>query len=272
MEFSWVFVSFAGALVLIFFAMFAVKYIDLQETRENGEIARNMNNVLLSAKSSDQYLTYDPKIPKFSLAFDPADCEKFWINNDVSLRFNEAFFGSNAKSNNYTIWSKSWNHPFKIDTFVYVSSTDTKYYFSGLDRLEDRMAGHYEIVSNPSEADVLVFANVVGDIYEGKELIIDEASKEVTFVEDNVTYRYHSDEFIYGAIFSYNSDFYKCAYDKILNKFDNLFSIYESKAGALGGCDYTPVIDSLGSSTADDLGDLVENNNWLSNYECRVVF
>ena len=97
-------------------------------------------------------------------------------------------------------------------------------------------------------------------------------TSEVTFVEEDVTYRYHSDEFIYGAIFSYNSDFYKCAYDKIMNKFDNLFSIYESKAGALGGCNYADVISSLQSATADNLGTLISNNNWLSNYECRVVF
>ncbi|MBT3394962.1 hypothetical protein HOA59_02055 [archaeon] len=270
-QFSWVFAVFAGMIIFMFFMGFGVKYMDLQETKESAAIARNFNNLVTSAKSSEQYLSYSPNIPPFKLFFDLDDCSTFWINDDVSLRVFGIVFGSNALSSDYVIWSKSWYAPFRVDNFVYVSDVSRKYYFDpSFASLSSLMEEKFLIVSNPSDADVVVLPIDVGNIYPGSEIVV--SSSSVKFVEEGSEFSHHSDEFIYAAIFSNDAFQYKCNYDKLIERFEFMKSSYLYKAQNLGGCNYSPIISALGSLSVDDSSALESENLALSNFECEVVF
>jgi len=270
-QFSWVFAVFAGMIIFMFFVGFGVKYMDLQETKESAAIARNFNNLVTSAKSSEQYLSYSPNIPSFKLFFDLDDCSAFWINDDVSLRMLGVVFGSNSLSSDYVIWSKSWYAPFRVDNFVYFSDASRKYYFdSSLSSLSSLMEEKFLIVSDASSADVVVLSSNVGDIYPGREIVV--SSSSVLFVEENLEFPYHSDEFIYAAIFSNDAFQYECNYDKLIERFEFMKSSYLYKAQNLGGCNYSPIVSALNSLSVDDSNALESENLALSNFECEVVF
>ena len=59
MQFNWIFVVVAGAIILAMFTGFAVKYVDLRESINDAEIGRGLDQIFLSAKSTAQYKTFD---------------------------------------------------------------------------------------------------------------------------------------------------------------------------------------------------------------------
>ena len=266
MQFSLTFAMVAGVILLLLFSLFAFKYVGLQEKKESVEIGRNLNNVITSARGNDQYLIYDPDISDFDLQFSLSKCGEFWINNYMKINTYDSLFGTSSFGSDYVIWSATWDEPYDIASLVYISPSDRSYYFdNSLSYLKDKFEGHFNVVSNSSEADVVV-VNSPG-MYSGREIVVDIDEVKL----DDQWYPAPSDEFVYGAIFAESAKQYECNYNLLINKFETLRNIYISKANSLS-CNTNDIIFALLSMNVSNFDSVLVENNRLSNFDCEVVF
>ena len=267
MQFSLTFAMFAGVILLLLFAMFAFKYIGLQEKKESVGIGRNLNNLITSARGNNQYLVYNPDIPDFDLQFSLSNCGEFWINNYMQVNTYDTLFGSSSLGNDYVIWSTTWDEPYEIASLIYISPSDRSYYFSdGLGYLETKFSGHFNVVDNANGADVVVVSS--SGTHSGREIVV--GTNQVNL--DGRWYNAPSVEFVYGAIFAESATQYNCNYEMLLSRFEILKNIYRTKAQSLAGCNYNEMIMLLDSMAVDNYEAVVDENYRLSNFDCEVVF
>ena len=244
MQFNWIFVVIAGAVILSMFIGFTVKYIDLRESRNDAEIGRGLDQIFLSAKSTAQYKTFDIG-REFDINF---LCNEFVINKNYRQEYDYVVFGGDVDNvEELIIWSREFKHPFRVDNVVYVF--DPKKTVAVSENVFGFAEGLPEgiRVVNPNQADVVV---------------------DVTGVE------YDDLAFVYAKMVS-NDDNYACGVGLLEDKFKNVKNIYYEKALNMQGCAglYSGFRTDLNLFNLDsDVEDLENKNRALNDVGCGVVF
>jgi hypothetical protein len=147
-QFNWIFVIVAGVMLLTFFIVFTVKYINLQEDRMDVDVARSLSLRFFGLAQSHA---------AGGLIIDDTEGGAYSFNpgHDVQLRYtclgdvgeivingNEEFarmkvteeivFAPTAMSiSSIDTWVYPWNHPFFVSNFIFLSPPERTYYFIG---------------------------------------------------------------------------------------------------------------------------------------------
>ncbi len=263
-QFNWVFVIIAGAVILAFFINFTIKYIDLQNQKMGAEMARDLDNNLNSL--SNNILTRKDEIALPLNADFEFNCNtnSFKINNFYNQYIsNKIIFSSpKFKTRILKVWVNSWKYPFKIDNFFYISSDKIKYYLypapsaiSAVLEIKGKIPDIFDVeilTSTSIPTDLSKYQEVRIISFNGnapswnfpnvKKIKIYLVNKKI----DNLPY--FGDEMMYGAIFSNE---YPCLFEKIKEQFKEIIKIYSSKATGLWSstsqqnCDYTSIKNKL---------------------------
>lgn len=305
-SFNWIFVVVAGAVILLFFAWFIVRYIDLQNTRLDYKVARNIDSTLLSLKASSQFKPLEDFGESFDFEF---LCDGISVNKRESIKiYDKIIFSSkniiDARSLN--VWTYGFDAGFFVDNFVYLIDTRQKYvlvYNNNKDFVEEfydvlplGLQGQFLVtdfpgavlVRSPKKRFVLFFEPSSGQLRELKSLgsvVFIEPKKvgEITFYNKNTleVSSFFGDALVYGGIFSDGFEGYECSRKKAMDKLGTISNIYYTKSKNLAKiqtnplCNYNTIgnlLSGFASSTKLDNMDFIYKSLELVVSENRKLY
>jgi hypothetical protein len=269
-QFNWIFIAVVGIIILLFFLGFLVKYIDLQDSKKNAEIARSFSNSILSVKGTTQYKNFSVSQP-FEVDY---DCENLIINKDQKFRMSHSLLIDNFNTNKLVFWVEEYKKGFLIDRAVFISDADLAYYFEDSNYLVG-LPPNVKIANSVQSADIIIGSSGV-DYPNKKDIFIDPSAGIIKFVDEGETFYLGSDFgdfFVYAAAFS-NAKIFNCTKEKLDGNFDRLKELYGYKIeqislGQVGICNYNLIRNAV---SVGDIDQMIELNNNLANLNCEVVF
>jgi hypothetical protein len=267
-QFNWIFVAIAGAIFLVFFGFFGMRYFGLEQSKENAKIVRAVDSAIFSGKGLNQYKEeFGEGFPKFSLSY---DCERIYVNDDQSLGLEHVVFMESNLENPLSLWSYKYERPYLIDSVVYVWDSGKKFYLD--DSLPEEFIENLPSglkTSDRGGADVLVYYGNANPV-EGKKVIA-FTDRFVGFVNEDKYFSYNGDyAFVYGAMFS-DVDSFECSKELLEEREESMRSLYLKKLDYLGSrCnEYGLLRDAIRRGDVDSIESLNIN---LDNKGCEVLF
>jgi uncharacterized protein YpmB len=115
-QFNWIFILIAGALILIFFVTVVQKQDKASTQNQNVDIRSKLNTVI--------------KIPSADLTF---GCNGYSVGGTSPFQLGESFSPGRIKSaeNVLLLKAEEWGLPYKITNFQYITTPDVKYVLIG---------------------------------------------------------------------------------------------------------------------------------------------
>ena len=288
MEFNWMFVIIAGAVILAFFVTFTMRYIDIQNEKDNKIVASDIYNALYGLQK-DPYQTETPLdlFLKTDLKF---SCKQVEVGNFFSQSLGKVFVfaPSEINTDKINVFLKPWKYPFKIATLFYLSAPNYKYYIlfdstslsfvNSLDLPKSfNIIKTTNIPNKDSNTKIISFTSQAGDV----QLTPSETGYAVI---NGKQYPVLGLPLLYAAMFSDN---YPCIIERLNQKFIEMIEIYKGKVDYMftttNGCDYSQLKNTLSkmeesikNKNYDSLIDLSktldeQNNNLLSS-QCQSLY
>lgn len=261
-QFNWVFVLIAGALILVFFA----GVVNVQRRAADRNLAFDilskmdliMSGALTVSKAGQLF-----DMPRAQIDF---ECNRLTLYG-VSRQFQDkiVFSPDVLKGRKLIVQSLDFNVPFKVANFLYLTTSDVRYVFVGDDdfakavfenfpenatkeivavsdisELEDRNNYKIRFIFVNTEVNVVLpdfVKNMKDDavsavkIDQTKVRFYKKLNGEfVSTAEDEFEY-VHTDTnaMIYGAIFSENSEQFNCSIDKAFKRLRNVALLYNER-------------------------------------------
>lgn len=265
-QFSWVFIAIAGAIILLFFGGLIVKQKSATDQKLSNVVANNLETIFTSTGISSG--TVDVlEIPDRSFNF---RCDGYEVGKSSTIPYNNKliFAPSFMKGQELITLTLTWYAPFKVTNFLYLTMPTNRYIFSGdenkysvLDRILPKKMNH-EFNEDPNykkhNYNRFIFLNsqpvMPSDFVDVNDnfvsaLQIDDSTNTLTFYKKegnkfNQTgkYNYLEDQenaFIIAAIYSDNPETFSCIMQKAFKRHSIISQIYESKATELKKSVYT---------------------------------
>ena len=259
-QFNWIFVVVAGAIILLFFTGFAFKYKDLQEKKQEIIFLNNFDKALTNLQSSGFKTSTSLNLP-FELN---VGCNNIYINEKHETM--NLFFSKNKLKDKIYIWYYPYEYPFKITEFYFLTDD------SGLNIETNNVNVINELIKDMPES----FKNKIKVNQGGsKRIDIQGNTEEGMVIINGKQYNYYGKGLLYGAIFSDN---YACLLDEINSRFEGVINTYQNKINILqrSGCNYGLINSRLNelklNKGYDLIGDIEDLNQGLASMDCPVVF
>lgn len=246
-QLNWVFVLVVGALILAFFGFIVIKQKAASDAKFSGKVSQQLNTLLVGAKVSSGTVQ-EIDTPDLSIRF---SCNDYYLGPASQRLGNRVVFAPEFLEGNKLItWALDWSAPFKVSTFLYMTTPYTQYivvdddrsqnFFNSLPDKLNKKAATYEqfiqdtVVSEDDTAVRFIFMNPDEGGYSpashelpptfdpttvsGVNVYTKNPPRRVEFMKpegnDLVTFgsaiEYTEDELLYGAIFSDNPEIYDC--------------------------------------------------------------
>jgi len=283
-QFNWILIIIAGAIILAFFSIFIIKYIDLQEKKEAVEIGRTLDESLRLLESTQTlYLPIELGLTTQLEYFCIDETAFIKINNnyDQNIKDKVVYLPTNLKDNSLISWVYSFKQPFFITNIIYLSSSSKKYYFyNAPEEIYNQIPNIFNkekvnLLSNlPDNKDVKIISfGVLPTTFEDAEvLVVDTENKKLNFNGQEAYY--YGDGLLFGAIFS-DYEHYKCIENKLLKKIHVVSDVYSRKASYLSAtnpsCDYTKLKTALDKlKVINKIGEYEETEKFLTEENMKI--
>jgi len=125
-QFNWIFILVAGALILILFVVIVQRQGSVSNQSRDIDIRSKLGTILTGAKQSTD-TTFVIDIPsKTEIDF---GCNGYSVGGTSPFQLGESFSPGKIKSvsNNIILGSSDWSLPYKIANFQYITSPDIRY-------------------------------------------------------------------------------------------------------------------------------------------------
>jgi hypothetical protein len=123
-QLHWIFILIVGALILSFFIFIVVKQKAASEAKFSGKVAQQLNTILVGAKVSSGTVQ-DIPTPEVSIRF---TCNDYYIGPASQRLGNKVVFAPEyVEGTRITTWTLDWNVPFKVASFLYITSPLVRY-------------------------------------------------------------------------------------------------------------------------------------------------
>ncbi len=130
-QFNWIFVMIAGALILVFFFGIVQKQREISNAKIADSLLTNIESIATGAAISKG--TVQPvDLPNVGVDFGCTDeCLCSYSIGDVRKDYNDKiiFAPSFIKSSQMLLWTLDWNVPFRATNFIYATASNNKYFF-----------------------------------------------------------------------------------------------------------------------------------------------
>jgi len=125
-QFNWVLILAAGAIILLFFSVVIMKQKSISEVSISSIILKNLEGILSGAEVSIGTVN-SVAIPKTKIEF---ECNRYRIGK-VSKEFEvmSVFTPSIIESNKLITWTLDWSLPYRVTNLLYLSSPRIRYIF-----------------------------------------------------------------------------------------------------------------------------------------------
>lgn len=131
LQFHWMFVLIAGALILGFFFSITLKQQSISQEKLELTLATDIDDILTSAIISKGVAQTFP-VPPSGLGFHCSEfCECTFTIRRAQKPFNERslFAPALLKDQNIVVWSLPFELPYRITNFLYLTNPTIRYYF-----------------------------------------------------------------------------------------------------------------------------------------------
>ena len=268
MQFNWIFVLIAGALILAFFFGFAMKQRSLSEEKLSLTLSADLESILTSAIVSTGTAQ---KLPvSEGVVFECSEgCDCRFRVGSASRGFGDMVVFSPGIVKDGVVWALDWSVPYRVTNFLFVVDANTKYYFVRRphDTLGESMLSDivekipplvdYDVLSDTDVSSLetdfdsvrFVFLNLdprtysLDDSFENADVsaVSFDGSFARFFVkrEDNVIFdmigqhSYFGLPLMFAAMFSYDDVMYSCGVSSALTKLRHLSAIISGRAKEL---------------------------------------
>jgi hypothetical protein len=138
-QLNWIFILFAGAIILSFFVSLAFWWTGNQNTKLAGEVMYRIETILTGASVSENTAT-KIDVPRANLRFscDAEECNDYGCASQFEIEGTgisqgtevDIIYSQNLLQADYLYaWTQSWSMPYKVTNFLYLSAPNVKYYF-----------------------------------------------------------------------------------------------------------------------------------------------
>lgn len=145
LTFNWIYVLIAGAVILLFFVGIVVKQKSVSQTQLEGDVVKILESILTGATVSEQTKNFidTSGLRDFTLEFvcelDPGGGFRDVFSHygiegrsaRVETPIEVIFAPQKIQTTQLIVWSMPFELPFKIMDFLFVTSSNTKYYIIG---------------------------------------------------------------------------------------------------------------------------------------------
>jgi len=129
-QFNWMFVMIAGAIILSFFVLFVVKQKDAADQKLGAALIKNLESELTTARVSGGTAAKIP-LQDLELLF---SCEDYRVKDLSESINNRAIFSPDrVEGRTMYLWSVPWSLPFKITNLLFITSPSVRYVFIDTD-------------------------------------------------------------------------------------------------------------------------------------------
>lgn len=265
-QFNWVFVMVAGALILVFFFGFVQKQREISQMKISNSLLTNVESIATGAGVS-RGTVQRVGLPNIGINFECTDeCLCTYYIEDVRKDFGDKiiFAPGIIEGSEIILWTLDWKAPFRVTNLVYATTANDKYFFvydnqnsALLKMIQDAVPAdvNAEFV-HMSQYPLLEYENYNS----AKFIFIDTASPppgnlgvhssfrksdvsglyitsggDLTFYDKtsnrNLQFRqkpssYFGEEMIFGAVFADDSNAYECNVISALKRLKNILKIY----------------------------------------------
>lgn len=264
LQFNWIFVLIAGAIIFIFFMNIVNKQREFSNIKTAGTIITSLDSILTGAQiSTDTVNIID--MPKADIGF---ECNRYFIGPvPKQIQRNIIFSPNLLKGNKIITWTLDWNLPYRVTNFLYLTNPKVRYIIvNNSDNLGPKLYNELpkeinkELIDKSELTDLIdknnykvkfIFLNNVDDnallkfkrmpdeevtainLIDIENLNVIPLTGTIEFLQKNedewqsvgTTY-YLKIESLFGAIFAADLDTYNCVMKKAFKKLNLVTKIY----------------------------------------------
>ena len=302
----WIFVIIAGSIILLFSIGFGIKYIDLQKSKLNAEIARGIDSTVSGLKLGGNFKTV--KLND-NIHID-LDCDGFTINDEFNHKWSEnvIFSPDSIDSDELFVLTRKFTFPFSVENVIFIGYDDYKIFviedefsknirdiipedFSNIEFVSINDIGNIDF-NEFKHAKIVSFSrnNIIERYNDKVEIVFVDPAEIGSLSYDNERYQFIGYTMIIGAIFA-SPKMYECQSKKLFSKVSIISDVYTNKARYLQDCcsnfrcSYLDISSMLNnfkeefSSSSINLNNIntlkdniVAKNQDLFRKDCREVF
>lgn len=263
-QFSWIFILIAGAIILIFFIGIIYKQKAVSETRLAGTVATDLEAILTGARISTGTVNVI-QIPKIEATFTCDEMGDSWFGVDwektgikKSLPIEVVFAPNLIKGKELITWALDFSAPFKVTNFLYLTSPEIRYIFVNPDE-----EIYEDFPEETTKEEVLTMAGISDkNNYKVKFIFFDQApgtvpaplqhmpNKDITaikitgktiefFEKENSRFKstgqtfYITKPMLYAAIFAEDKIYYECNLKKAFKALNIVATVYADRETTL---------------------------------------
>ena len=265
-QFSWIFILIAGAIILLFFASLVYKQQTLSEQKLSASVLNQLETILTgSGLSPGTINAIDTPELELNFICDQDGYSEYSIKGTAltkEIPYDLIFAPELIKGKKLITWALEFDAPFKVTNFLYLSAPDIKYVLvrpdSDFAREVVRGLPENEIIIQ----EVITLGEVITDGYRAVKLIffeddpaifqipwsdeIDTSAIQLTtgtisfykrnsfdLEQEGTPIAYLDMPSLYGAFFSKDLEFYECNMKKAFRKLSLVAEIYADRENNL---------------------------------------
>ena len=274
-SFGWLFAIIVGIVIISLAIFFVTKMIKTEGTLQSAKTSKEIGVLLNPLETSfESAVTSSVIFPEETRIYNTCDNYGYfgnqkinvaqksfnkWSETDLEVSFQNKYLFSERYSEGRTfyIFSKPFEFPFKVANLIYITSASTNYCFKDapediIDEISDLKQPNLKLEGECSEEDLTVCFEF-GDC----DIEVDYDAKYVK--KNNEKMYFETDALMYAAIFS-DKENYECQLKRLMQRIEQLSSIYLYKANSLTtkGCD--PVSNPSLSNLINSASGLSDSN------------
>ena len=123
LQFNWIFVIIAGALILTFFGSLVLKQKAIHDEQVAATAISNINNLLIYSSASPG-LASIVELPNVEIQ---ADCNNFRAGKGIYQKKGIAFSPAVIKGASLMYFAEDWEMPYKVATFSYLADDNSRF-------------------------------------------------------------------------------------------------------------------------------------------------
>lgn len=124
LQFNWIFVLIAGAIIFAFFITIVNKQRELSEIKSSGTIVTNLESILTGAQVSTRTVNL-VGMPKIDIGF---ECNRYFIGPvPKQTKGNVIFAPGLLKGKEIITWALDWALPYSVANFLYITDPQLRY-------------------------------------------------------------------------------------------------------------------------------------------------
>ena len=127
-QFNWIFVLAAGALILLFASVFVLKQKGISERTIDQSVSNSLKAIISGAEVSTDTLNF-VELPRVEIEF---ECGKYRVGSaSRSFQIMSVFAPSKIESTKLMTWTLDWNTPYRVTNFLYLTSPNVRHILVG---------------------------------------------------------------------------------------------------------------------------------------------